>query len=72
MLLEVEAREEARMATELARFLDKRHDLAATLTEVVRLVAGWRSGSAICSSKTFWHCTSHRPDRPTNSGVTTR
>lgn len=38
VLLELERREEARMATEFARFLDIDHDLATALTELVRLV----------------------------------
>jgi AcrR family transcriptional regulator len=35
VLLELESREEGRMATEFARFLDVRHDLTTVLTEVV-------------------------------------
>ncbi|KWX24542.1 TetR family transcriptional regulator [Mycolicibacterium wolinskyi] len=38
VLLELERREETRMATEFARFLDVSHDLATALTELVRLV----------------------------------
>ena len=38
VLLELERREETRMATEFARFLDIDHDLATALTELVRLV----------------------------------
>ncbi len=38
VLLELEHREEVRMANELARFLDKPHDLSSVLREVVRLV----------------------------------
>ena len=37
VLIELEQREEERMARELSRFLRKPHDLAATLTESVRL-----------------------------------
>jgi TetR/AcrR family transcriptional repressor of uid operon len=40
VLFELECREEARMATEFARFLDGRHDLIAGLTTIVSLVAG--------------------------------
>ncbi len=40
VLLELESREEARMAAEFARFLDEPHDLVTALTEVVHLVAG--------------------------------
>jgi TetR/AcrR family transcriptional regulator, repressor for uid operon len=39
VLLELEWREEARIAGDFTRFLEKDHDLAAALTEVVRLVA---------------------------------
>lgn len=38
VLLELETREEARMAAELARFVTKPRDLAAVLTKVARLV----------------------------------
>ncbi len=40
VLLELESREEARMAADFGRFLDERHDLVSALTEVVHLVAG--------------------------------
>jgi TetR/AcrR family transcriptional regulator, repressor for uid operon len=40
VLLELESREEARMAAEFGRFLDERHDLVTALTEAVHLVAG--------------------------------
>ena len=40
VLLELERREEARVATELGRFLETTHDLTAALTEVVHLVTG--------------------------------
>src|SRR5271163_1477795 len=40
VLLDLEFREEARIATEFATYLEDAHALAATLTEVVRLVAG--------------------------------
>jgi AcrR family transcriptional regulator len=39
VLLELECREEARMATELARFLDEPHELTSALAKVVELVA---------------------------------
>jgi TetR/AcrR family transcriptional repressor of uid operon len=38
VLLELECREEARIAGEFAHFLETEHDLVAALTEVVRLV----------------------------------
>ena len=40
VLLELEGREEARMAADFTRFLERRHDLVSALTEVVHLVAG--------------------------------
>jgi len=40
VLLELERREEERIAKQLSRFLDSKRDLASTLAEVVRLVAG--------------------------------
>ena len=40
VLLELERREEARVATEFARFLEQSHDLETTLAEVTRLVLG--------------------------------
>jgi TetR/AcrR family transcriptional regulator, repressor for uid operon len=40
VLLELEQREEARIAAEFARFLEVTHDLVVALTEVVRLVTG--------------------------------
>jgi TetR/AcrR family transcriptional regulator, repressor for uid operon len=40
VLLELECREEARIAGEFARFLEVAHDLVSALTEVVHLVTG--------------------------------
>jgi TetR/AcrR family transcriptional regulator, repressor for uid operon len=40
VLLELETREETRMAAEFARFLADRHDLSTTLNHVVELVNG--------------------------------
>jgi AcrR family transcriptional regulator len=40
VLLELEHREEERIAKELGRFAASRHDLAASLKEAVRLVMG--------------------------------
>ena len=40
VLLELERREEARIAAEFARFLAENHDLETTLAEVTRLVLG--------------------------------
>ena len=40
VLLELEHREEERIAKELRRFVAAKHDLSATLTESVRLVVG--------------------------------
>ncbi|PQE00692.1 TetR family transcriptional regulator [Mycobacterium sp. EPG1] len=40
VLLELEQREEARMAAELARYLDSAHDLGSALTKMVVLISG--------------------------------
>lgn len=40
VLLELERREEERMAKQLAQFLKSKHDLASTLNEAVRVVVG--------------------------------
>jgi TetR/AcrR family transcriptional repressor of uid operon len=40
VLLELESREESRIANEFAHFLDSAHDLVSALTEVVHLVTG--------------------------------
>lgn len=63
VLLEVEAREETRMAGDLTRFLDKPHDLASALTEVVRLVAGLekRLGELLFKDFLALHFSSTRP-----------
>ena len=42
VLLELERREEGRVAAEFARFLDNPHDLASALTEIARLVSDLR------------------------------
>jgi TetR/AcrR family transcriptional repressor of uid operon len=42
VLLELERREEGRVAAEFTRFLDKPHGLASALTEIARLVAALR------------------------------
>jgi AcrR family transcriptional regulator len=42
VLLELERREEGRVAAEFARFLDNPHDLASALTEIARLVMDLR------------------------------
>ncbi len=60
VLLELEAREEARMAAEFARFLDRPHDLATALTEAVHLVTGLERRLGRCSSKSYSRCTSRR------------
>src|SRR5579875_1682025 len=63
VLLELEAREEARIAQELSRFLDGPHDLAAALTEVVRLVLGLEAklGRTLFRELLALHFSSSRP-----------
>jgi TetR/AcrR family transcriptional repressor of uid operon len=65
VLLEVERREERRIATELARFLDESHDLAAALARVVALVTGLelRLGSLLFKEFLALHFSSSRPER---------
>ena len=63
VLLELEAREEARIAQELSRLLDGPHDLAAALTEVVRLVLGLEAklGRTLFRELLALHFSSSRP-----------
>ncbi|PRC42474.1 TetR family transcriptional regulator [Mycobacterium sp. ITM-2017-0098] len=65
VLLELESREEARMATEFAHFLDAAHDLATALTELVHLVARLeqRVGPLLFKELLALHFS---PSRPTN------
>jgi AcrR family transcriptional regulator len=63
VLLELECREEARVATEFARFLEKTHDLAAALTQVVHLVTGLeqRLGRLLFKELLALHFSQSRP-----------
>ena len=61
VLLELEHREEERIAKQLGRYVDSGHDLASVLKEAVRLVVGLERRLGACCSKTFWHCISPRP-----------
>jgi TetR/AcrR family transcriptional repressor of uid operon len=65
VLLELESREEARIAAELARFLQDSHQLAATLTEVVRLVTGLeqRLGPLLFKELLALHFSPSRPHK---------
>ena len=65
VLLELESREEARMAADFVRFLDGRHDLVAALTEVVHLVAGLelRLGSVLFKELLALHFSPTRPNK---------
>ena len=65
VLLELESREEARMAAEFGRFLDERHELVTALTEVVHLVAGLerRLGSVLFRELLALHFSPTRPDK---------
>lgn len=64
VLLELERREETRMAAELTRFLDRPHDLTAALTEVVRQVQGLRQrlGSRLFKELLALHFSPSRPE----------
>jgi TetR/AcrR family transcriptional regulator, repressor for uid operon len=65
VLLELEHREEARIAGELTRFLENPHDLAAALTEVVHLVAGLeqRLGPLLFKELLALHFSPSRPHK---------
>jgi TetR/AcrR family transcriptional repressor of uid operon len=63
VLLELEHREEARMANEFAKFLEEDHGLKATLTEVVHLVMALekRLGTKLCKELLALHFSPSRP-----------
>ncbi len=65
VLLELERREEARMAEEFDRFLDGRHDLVTVLTELVHLVTGLeqRLGSLLFKEVLALHFSPTRPSQ---------
>jgi TetR/AcrR family transcriptional repressor of uid operon len=65
VLLELEWREEARIASAFTRFLQNDHDLAAALTEVVDLVAGLeqRLGSPLFKELLALHFSPSRPHK---------
>ena len=60
VLLELEQREEERIAKQFGQYVESKHDLSSILNEAVRLVWAWSVVSAPCCSKTFSHCTFHR------------
>jgi TetR/AcrR family transcriptional regulator, repressor for uid operon len=64
VLLELERREEARVAAAFGRFLGDRHDLRAALAEVIALVAGIerRFGSKLFKEVLALHFSPSRPD----------
>ena len=71
VLLELETREESRMAAEFARFLEQPHDLATTLTKVEELVISVedRLGGLLFKDVLALHFSPSRPrttrvDRP--------
>jgi AcrR family transcriptional regulator len=65
VLLELERREEARIAEELARYLQGTHQLIAALTEVVHLVTGLeqRLGSLLFKELLALHFSPSRPHK---------
>jgi AcrR family transcriptional regulator len=65
VLLELERREEERIASEFARFLEASGDLAAALTEVVRLLMGLeqRLGAMLFKELLALHFSPSRPAR---------
>jgi TetR/AcrR family transcriptional repressor of uid operon len=64
VLLELERREEARVAAEFARFLRDNHDLDTTLAEVTRLVLGLEQllGRLLFKELLALHFSPSRPD----------
>lgn len=67
VLVELERREEARIAAEFAKYLEDAHGLGAVLTEVVELVAGLeqRLGPMLFKELLALHFS---PTRPTDDG----
>ncbi|WP_460354759.1 TetR/AcrR family transcriptional regulator [Mycobacterium sp. ZZG] len=65
VLLELERREESRMAAELTRYLNQAHDLAAALTKVVQLISALeqRFGPLLFKELLALHFS---PTRPSN------
>ena len=65
VLLELESREEARMAADFARFLDGTHDLVTVLNETVHLVTGLeqRLGSLLFKELLALHFSPTRPTK---------
>jgi TetR/AcrR family transcriptional regulator, repressor for uid operon len=65
VLLELESREEARIAAEFARFLDSPHDMVSALTEVVDLVTnlGQRFGPVLFKEILALHFSPTRPHK---------
>jgi len=65
VLLELERREESRMAAEFVRYLDADHDLAAALTRVVQLVSGLeqRLGPLLFKELLALHFSPTRPSK---------
>ncbi len=72
VLLELERREEERIAKQFRQFLKTQDDLASVLREVARLILVWNAGWAMFSSKTFWRCISPRPGHPPRTFRITR
>jgi AcrR family transcriptional regulator len=64
VLLELEKREEDRMAKQFGRYLDKGHDLESALSEAVRLVLGLerRLGEVLFKDFLALHFSQTRPD----------
>jgi TetR/AcrR family transcriptional regulator, repressor for uid operon len=65
VLLDLEFREEARIAAEFATYLENAHELAAALTEVVHLVAGLeqRLGPLLFKELLALHFSPTRPNK---------
>jgi AcrR family transcriptional regulator len=68
VLLELERREEERIAKQLGRYADSKHDIASILKEAVRLVLGLehRLGSVLFRDFLALHFSQNRPIDETN------
>ena len=72
VLIELERREEDRMAKQFGQFLESNDDLVSALNESVRLVLGLERRLGDYCSRTSSPCTSPRPGRPQRTVEITR
>ena len=72
VLVELERREEERIAAELTRFFGESPALPESLRKTVVVIQAWRSVWAAICSRTFLHCTSRPHGRRRKCGPSTR